>query len=282
MRKPLRLWPLLPLAALFAGFVYSVERLPVYPRERTQAALSVTLPRPVQVMLSGGDRFLAANLATWIAVTIGTDHLDPLTAKALGRVQTDAAWLNPAHEDNYYIAAAVLPWAGQVEASQQVLGRAVDGRPADLYPPFFLGFNRQYFLGDYLGAARALEIAARRAPSLGQRNMLLDMAAKWSEREESPALAKATIKALAAQSPDPGLKQYLDLRIKRVETVQMLRDAARRFRLQSGRPLSRLEELVEAGLIDHIPQDPLDQGGFVVVNGTVVPKIQLQQKRVAQ
>jgi hypothetical protein len=40
-----------------------------------------------------------------------------------GKLQRDIAWFNPAHEDNYYIAAAILPWNGQVDAAQYVCAR---------------------------------------------------------------------------------------------------------------------------------------------------------------
>lgn len=261
-------------SACIALFVFSINRLGVVPRSGAPDSLAVALPRPLQVFMAGGDRYLASNLATSRAVLIGAERLDPTAARVLGKIQEDAAWFNAAQEDNYYTAAAVLPWVGQLPSAQEVLQRAVQARPFDLYPSFYLGFNKQYFQGDYLGAAAALQVAAQRAPSLGIKNALLDMAAKWAEREENKTLAKLTIKSLADKSTDPGLKKYLDARVLRIERVQELRNAAAEFRKKVGRPLKSLDELLEYGILKSIPEDPLKQGGYAVVNGTVIPKIQ--------
>ena len=45
------------------------------------------------------------------------------------------SWLNPAHEDNYYVATATLPWNGQVDAAQMILRRATLARQKDSQPP---------------------------------------------------------------------------------------------------------------------------------------------------
>jgi hypothetical protein len=64
------------------------------------------------------------------------------------RLQRDIAWFNPAHEDNYYIAAAILPWNGQVDAAQYVLRKASDARTFDWYPLFHYGFLFYHFRKD--------------------------------------------------------------------------------------------------------------------------------------
>jgi hypothetical protein len=43
------------------------------------------------------------------ALVVSTETMSAENYRILGIVQSDAAWLNPAQEDNYYIAAAFCP-----------------------------------------------------------------------------------------------------------------------------------------------------------------------------
>lgn len=256
-------------AALFLGFGWCNHALEVAPYKA--ARYTVATPIPMQLILAGGDRYLAANINAFRVLTVGTTQLDPLTARVLGRLQYDTALLNPAHEDNYYTAAAILPWIGQVDPAQFVLEQAARARKNDIWPAFYLGFNRYYFLGDYVGAGQALALAATQTERQGEKNALLDMAGKWSERIDDPVLAQNAIRNLIGQSHDQGLKDYLAARMKRVEIVNSLRETARRFKREQGRDLSSIEELVQMGYLPALPEDPLQQGGYTVRNGLVLP-----------
>jgi hypothetical protein len=100
----------------------------------------------------------------------------------LGQVQKDASWLNPAHEDNYYIATAILPWEGQVDPTQVILRRATLARFFDYQPPFYYAFNQVHFKGDAFGASEWLRQAAEKLPDPEERVTLADFAARWLDR----------------------------------------------------------------------------------------------------
>lgn len=231
-------------------------------------AMRVRLPIPVQVFMAMGDRYLAANMNVFRATVLGGDRHDPTTYAVLGKVQVDAAFLNPGNEDNYYIASAILPWEGEVDAAQIVLRLATEGRQADPYPPFYYGFNQQYFRGDFIGAARAAEVAAARVEG-GARQTLLNIASKWYERLDDPKLAEQTIQALIASTRDAALREHLQKRVVRVRQLAQLRAAAQIYRERFGRPLTTPQELLQSDLIQSLPQDPLGDG-FRIENGTVV------------
>ena len=261
-------------AALFFGFGWCNRSLEVAPYEATR--YTVVTPIPMQLLLAGGDRYLAANINAFRVITVGTTQIEPVTARVLGRLQYDAAVLNPAHEDNYYTASAILPWIGQVDNAQFVLERAARTRRNDIWPAFYLGFNRYYFLGDYVGAGQALVLAASQTERLGEKNALLDMAAKWSERIDDPVLAQNAIRNLMGHSRDEGLKQYLAARMQRVRIVNELRAKARRFKQEQGRDLKSVEELVQLGYLPAMPEDPLQQGGYKVHNGLILPVLRAE------
>lgn len=255
-------------AAGAAAFYWGSMKLAAVRPVQLPEEMRVRLPVPVQVLTAMGDRYLAANINTFRATMLSMGRHDRATWRVLGAVQSDAAFLNPAQEDNYYIAAAILPWEGEVDAAQTVLQMASDARPTDPYPPFYYGFNLQYFRGDYQGAARAVEVAALRVDG-GARQSLLNIASKWYERIEDATVAERTIAALIASTRDAGLREHLQKRIVRVRQLASLRNAAERYRQQQGKPPATLQSLVETGVLQTLPEDPLGEG-FRIENGTVV------------
>lgn len=257
------------MLAFFLSFTLTTDYFAKKPLRVVENDLDVHFPIPVQLVMALGDRYLASNAGTLRATLIGGGKLGNKAA-LLALVQQDAAWFNPGQEDNYYLATANLPWEGQVDEAQTVLRRAAAGRPSDPYPLFYYGFNQQYFLGDYMGAARALEKAALRVEG-NDRSMLLNMAAKWYERIDNPAIAIAMITDLKRKSQNPELTEYLQMRLQRVQLLEKLRAAARTYQSKTGRPLRQLEDLQREGIVSVLPKDPLGSG-FVVKKGDVVVK----------
>jgi len=241
------------------GFAVSHEVIWSRPRVRVEQEMRVALPPTVQLVVAGGDRYLAANIAIFRAVTVGVFQLQPDTYRALAEVQVSAAVLNPRHEDNYYTAAAILPWNGQYDAAQDVLQRATDARKNDALPPFFHGFDRFQFKQDFSGAASDMMVAAQRSDP-GNRAALNAIAAKWLERGEDPQFALRVVRSMAESSRNKDLKRLLEARVVRLEGLIALRDAATRYQDQHGHPPPTLDALVKDRLIKSIPVDPFGLG----------------------
>ncbi|HTJ96293.1 MAG TPA: hypothetical protein VL381_02400 [Rhodocyclaceae bacterium] len=107
-----------------ALFVYAQGRLEGKLRMRPAGEIGVALPLFIQVALAGGDRYLAANTAAVRALVTEPSKMAAEEFHVLAKVQEGVSWLNPYHEDNYYTAAAVLPWYGQFDSAQVILQRA--------------------------------------------------------------------------------------------------------------------------------------------------------------
>jgi len=221
--------------------------------------LNVALPVPVQLLLAGNDRYLAANINVFRTMMMDNARPDAATVATQARLQTSAAFFNPAHEDNYYIAAATLSWQDQVPAAQQVLKAAADARPTDLYPLFFYGFNQRWFLQDAAGAALAIEQAALRAEG-NNRLSLQAMAARWYEKMDNSREALNIVSAMAKQARHPGLKEFLQQRAQRIEGLIALKEAVEQYRSQHGQAPRELADLLRAGILKKLPEDPTGLG----------------------
>lgn len=221
----------------------------------------VVVSAPVQLLLTGGDRFLAANIESIRAVATTSDNPEAAEANASFaiRARRVVAQLNPCHEDNYYQGNALLTWGGAVTEGNDLLKRATECRTWDEVPPFFYGFNQYFFLHDVEGARASLEIAADRATdnAAGFRKFAIMLAA-GELKDDSAALD--FLQQERAQTSDPKLQGMLDKRIARLQGLITLRAAQQRYEARFGQPLTNPQALIDSGELEAFPNDPLRIG----------------------
>lgn len=263
-----KLWVLTLFCA--AMFVASSQNLKQAPRQSVNVEMQVALPLFVQVMMTAGDRFLAGNVAAIQALVVDNFKMRPDEFAILAKVQRDVSWLNPGHEDNYYIATAILPWRGEYAAAQEILRRAAIARPFDYQPAFHRAFNLLHFEGDAVGASQILREAAEHLPEGNERLQMHNLAAIWIDKAQDIDLAIRVVEALAQQAQRRDFKRYLLMRVERLQALKGLRERAREFKDRYGRLPQAPEELVSAGLIAELPQDPFQFGFAVDKTGQIV------------
>ena len=263
-------WIFLVMGVLF--FVAGVQGLQRHPRAYLQGEMQVVLPRFAQVLLAGGDRYLAANVAVVRSLLnpLGKDSFDHYVLQA--RTQVDAAWFNPRHEDNYYVAAALLSWSGHVPEAKFVLQRAVDTRPFDMLPPLYLGFDYFFFDRDAATGARWMYEAARRADTEQNRISLSRIASRWAERGQDARDALRMVEVMISQARGLALKHYLEQRAQRLRGLVALQEAARRYRDKMGEAPKVLEDLSRAGAIVELPIDTQGLGYALDAQGEPILK----------
>ncbi|HMW17991.1 MAG TPA: hypothetical protein PLS39_09565 [Accumulibacter sp.] len=257
----------LPLVLCLVVYGMAQQRLTGQTMASASPELLISLPRFAQVLLAAGDRHLAANLAGFRVLVADTGRMKAADYAVQGRLQRDIAWFNPLHEDNFYIGAAILPWNGQVDAAQYVLGKASAARIFDWYPLFHYAFIHYHFRKDPATGARYLLEAMPRAATPQDQWALQSLAAAWIEKGYRTASAAGMVRAMAANTPPGGFRVYLEGRAKRLQDLVTLQDAATRFADRHGRRLASLQELVDSGLIAAIPSDPFGYGFSLDVNG---------------
>ena len=261
---------LIVLALALAAFVVANQRVGTLKRDAINPEFSVRLPVPAQIVMAVGDRHLAADLAEFRVLVADTFRMRPEDYALQAGLQRDIAFLNPAHEDNYYIAAAILPWGGQLDAAQYVLKQAAKARPMDYQPLFYYGFNLFHFQQNPVEGAAALLRAVGHTHDVQDQMALQNTAALWMERGYSLAEAATRVAAMAKASPPGGFRKSLEVRANRVRTLDDLRVLARTYERLNGRPLREIGDLVRSGLLETVPKDPLRVGFAVDANGEPV------------
>lgn len=241
-------------------FIFSQKQLAEINRSSVSPELMVSMPLFAQVLLSGGDRYLAANINGFRVLVTETEKMDKNDYAVQAKLQRDLAWLNPAHEDNYYIAAAILPWNGEFDASQYVLERASQVRLHDWQPPFYLAFNYYYFLKDPAMGAALLNDAAPRVNNQQNAWALQNVAARWLEKGYDTATAAHMVSGMAKNAPPGVFRDYLHKRAERLEDLALLQNLAIQYKEKYAKPPLSLDDLVKSELIDKLPVDPLGKG----------------------
>jgi len=248
-------WLLIGLLS-FAGFAALVPGLYGSPRLPASGEMEVAVPRFAQVLTAAGDRYLAADLSTFRALVASTERMERENYRILGIVQSDVAWLNPAHEDNYYIAAAILPWNGELEAAQHVLQQASKARPFDWQPAFYYAFNTWHFSKNAREGAEWMKIAADQALDEGVRIQLLQLAAQWAGNTQDRAFAIRLHKAMARETRHRGFAVFLEKRATRLENLLRIEEAVARYEERTGRTPLDMADLVALRLLAEVPSDP--------------------------
>lgn len=265
---------------LVALFWLAANRSTAHPAPQAGLGLQVSLPLFVQVALAGGDRYAAANIGVFRALVASSQQQDDADLAVQAAIELDVSKLNPGHEDNYYLAAASLTGTPQHEAGQQILRRAIDGRPFDFIPPFFYGVHRMHYDRNPLEGAKWLQVAAARAKTESDRLGLERTAVRWIQKGQDPATAAAVLEAMAKQARTYALKQYITKRAEQARGLADLAAASNRYEEKTGRRPGSLDDLVKASILPKLPEDPLAMGYELDAQGR--PAIRQPKKRGAK
>lgn len=237
----------------------------------------VVVSAPVQVALAFGDRFLAANIEVIRLAATGMD-INPVTGnvdgKYLLRAHQTASKLNACHEDNYYLANSILTWGGGDSEANKILLEAAQCRYWDFLPAFLYGFNQYFFNRDIEAAQRGLEMAAQRSDENANAMRRFSIMIGAEELDDE-AMALAYLKEQQRLASDPALAESLSERVVRLERLITLRNAQRTYEKKVGEPLPSPQALLDSGILDAFPNDPLGIG-YEFVDG----QFRLRQLRI--
>ena len=242
----------------YFGFMVGAKNLASKPMPVDDIQGSVVLPPTLQTVLYLGDRYLAANIESMRVLSTGGD-VSGAYSDYYHRLHLAVSLLNPCQEDNYYIANALLAWAGGVDPALNILRDATRCRFWDETPPFFLGYNLYFFKRDIRSAKEMLVEAAKRSPNnrLGYQQIAILMEA---EGFPDPSRARQFLALQREQARDPKLRERLAKRIERLDGLIALNTAKIMFESRFGKALENPQDLLSKGILAAFPTDPTGLG----------------------
>lgn len=169
--------------------------------------------------------------------------------------------LDPGFEDPYEFGGIILAGEmGNIDQSTELLKKGMNNvfkhHKRYWYLPFFVAFNYMYYKGDNLNAARYLEIAARYPQSPSYLPLLVS---RLYANSDDPVLAIPFLEEMIRKTNSPELQKKLRKRIKEImveRDIRFLEKGRDQFLAQTGRYPNTLDELVQGGFIQNIPEEP--------------------------
>ena len=240
---------------------------------RTVQARGIILPPAVVKLISLEFRtlvadFLFARASQYFGGKI--ENHEGATVSDMGwlfRNLTVITELDPYFEDPYYFGNALLTWnVGMYREANDLLKKGTEARTWDWMLPFFLGFNRFYYLRDPEGGAAAILEAARRP---GAPDFLPTLASRLYKQAGRTETAIAFLITFAELEPDVRIKKKYEIRIEALKKMLTIEKAVKHYRHRHGTVPKTLNALVETGLLREIPKDPYGGKFYLDKDGTV-------------
>jgi tetratricopeptide (TPR) repeat protein len=222
-----------------------------------QARLGFFPPAPVIKALSADQyQFLSHIISVECLFYFGSlteeDHPTPEWKRLYEALYT-ATRLDPYNMDAYYFAQAVLTWdAGMIRQAVDLLEYGFAHRTWDWYLPFFLSFDYAFFLKDY---GKAGDYMAR-AAALNPQPWFSTLASRYFYEGGRTALALAYLKEMISTAGNETVRQHLMLRAEAFERILEIEESISVYKDRFHRSPETLEELVQAGFLRRIPEDP--------------------------
>jgi hypothetical protein len=169
------------------------------------------------------------------------------------RTLENSVLLDPYNMDAYYFSQAAFTWElGRIQEVNGMLKYGMKYRTWDFQLPFFIGFNSAYFLKDFNAAA----VYMQRAAELSGNPLFTTLTARYFYEAGETDLGILFLDRMARGARDPKMKRVYELRMRALKAVKLLNAAKEHFRARNGRMPNDLRELVTAGLVEQIPDDP--------------------------
>lgn len=162
--------------------------------------------------------------------------------------------LDPYFFQTCYYIQGFLPWEGKKpKEAIDLLKICKKHRYWDWTPCFFIGFDYLYFLNDNLAASRYLMEGSK----LPHAPLLLGMlGARLAQKGGQTESAIAFLKTMYETTDNETTKKQIGMRIEALTGALVLEKGIKQFKEKVGRSPNRLEELLTAGILKELPQNP--------------------------
>lgn len=175
--------------------------------------------------------------------------------------------LDPVFLDPYVLAETTLPWdAGMVDETNDLLAIAVDARPFDFRPSFFLWFNYYYFLKDIAAATPHLKKAAQKTNAPG---FFKTLTARMSLYTGDIMGGILFLENMLQGSINEQTRKIITTRLEALKKIAYLEHKLAAYQTRFNRRAITLDDLVQSGIVQTIPADPYGGTFYIMENGRV-------------
>lgn len=165
--------------------------------------------------------------------------------------------LDPQYAYAYYAGGVILgDLANRPDLSNRLLEKGVNANPTVWNIPFLLGYNYYFLLGDPTKGAEYIMEAASRPDGPAY---LPGLATRMATEAGNPDTALAFLEARLRETHDPEMREVLAYRMKEViieRDIHVLESAMQTYRSQHRSFPTTLTDLLTAGILDMLPQEP--------------------------
>ena len=174
--------------------------------------------------------------------------------------------LDPYFFDPYLLAEGHLAWAGKIDEANRLLEKGRKSRDWDWRIPYFIGFNYFYFLEDHERGSGYIMEAARQP---GSPDFLKPLGARLAYYGGKTETGILFLRGLLADIEDPRFRAPLEMRLIALERASALEKLIERYKLERGKLPGKVEDVVAAGYIDKLPEDPYGGGWIIIKSGRI-------------
>ena len=177
--------------------------------------------------------------------------------------------LDPRADYVYRFGGVILPWeADRVDDGMALLEKGARNMPESWQLHYMLGFSYYFFKDDLAAASRTLRTASFLP---GAPEFVTRLAAIVDAAHQGPKRAVDFLTELAGRDVNGEMREIIRQRIRELslsEDIDSLEAAAQKFQDRADRPPTDLGELVAAGLLNQIPEEPF--GGRYILDPTSI------------
>ncbi len=266
------------LLLVMAATIYVVSAVKVQGfRDRldpmqTVSALQV---RPEVLEIAAGEfkSLLADYLLLKASVYLGGRYSTPTSSKtAVSALFRQSATLDPNFFQTCYYVQGYLPWwkGDFIKQGIDILEISREHRYWDWQPGFYIAFDYFYFLKDNLTASRYLMDLSQNFES-GSSDFLGLLGARMSQQGGQTKASIAFLRTMHKRTENEKAKEEIEQRIVALKGVLKIEKAIARFKsIFFGHSPDTLDQLVEAGMLEKLPENPCrPDKAYVYENGKI-------------
>lgn len=221
--------------------------------------------------------FLYLKMSTYLGGKIANkEMMDISQAEYFHSAAEIITSLDPWFWDAYLMSSMTLAWDfSRFDLANKLLKKATEKRTWDYKPPYYLGFNQFYFLKDNASASKHLFEAAKRG---GGPSFLVPLATRLAVYQSELTPAIMLLKDQLKKTQDPLMAKQLQMRLETIIILHQLEIKVKEYKETYERLPQEFSEIVSAGLIKKLPEDPYGGEFYILPNGRVFTTSKLRFK----